>query len=191
MAGLAGKDITSTYKDVLNVFDTVQNEGLTSSAKRIFDGAGIGSPVWMSTSLLQVGTESSNANLKVHGSITAKSISLKKPTGGAEYAVFNSNDEGTVNVMVGLITKSSVKFQAAGHDDLVMDAASGAMKKGDGSKGNITLGNTEVVLKKGTTDLLTAKDDGTIRFQNISSGSEPTPTTGDLAIIDGELQIGV
>jgi len=85
-----------------------------------------------------------------------------------------------------------VTFQAQGYDDMVMDATNSSMKRGDGTKGNVKLGATDVTLQKGSTDLMTAKEDGTIRFQNITSGNEPSnPTAGDLIVIDGELNIGV
>ena len=192
MAGFAGKNITSTYKDVLNLFDTVENEGLTSSAKRIFDGGGVGSPLYMSTSLLQVGTSSVSADMKVFGSISAKSIKLKKPINNEEFSVFTPNSDGSINVLVDFKTKSSVVFQADGYDNIVMDATNSSMKRGDGSKGNVKLGATDVTLQKGTTDLFTAKEDGTIQFQKITDANKPSnPSAGDLAIIDNELHIGV
>lgn len=54
MAGLQGKQITDTYHDLLTVLGSTEGEGLETSAKQIFDGAGIGSPLWMSTNTLQI-----------------------------------------------------------------------------------------------------------------------------------------
>jgi hypothetical protein len=54
MAGLNGKRVADTYQDILTILGSTQGEGLTSSNKRLFDGAGTGSPLWMSTNTLQV-----------------------------------------------------------------------------------------------------------------------------------------
>jgi len=54
MATLTSKNISNTYKDLLTVSGSTSNEGITSSVKRIFDGEGTGSPLWMSTNMLQV-----------------------------------------------------------------------------------------------------------------------------------------
>jgi len=51
---LSSKAIKDTYSDLLTVLGSTSGEGLTSSAKRIFDGDGTGSPLWMSTNMLQV-----------------------------------------------------------------------------------------------------------------------------------------
>jgi len=54
MSTLTSKTISNTYKDLLTVSGSTANEGITGSAKRIFDGDGTGSPLWMSTNMLQV-----------------------------------------------------------------------------------------------------------------------------------------
>tara|TARA_R100000234_G_scaffold30069_5_gene17602 strand:- start:5810 stop:6070 length:261 start_codon:yes stop_codon:yes gene_type:complete len=51
---LQTKKINQTYPDLLTVLSSTTGEGLTSSSKRIFDGKGTGSPLWMSTNMLQV-----------------------------------------------------------------------------------------------------------------------------------------
>ena len=194
MAGLAGKDISNTYKDVLNLYNTVENEGITTSIKRIFDGGGVGSPIWISTNLMQVGSDgpSNAAHIEVYGTVTAEKYKLKTSIGNVNHEVLSINEDGSVNFQAPIITKSTVTFKAAGHDDMVMDATNGAMQRGDGSKGKVTLGSTAVTLQKGSTNLMTAKDDGTIQFQNITSGNEPSePQAGDLIVIDGNLNIGV
>ena len=58
---LAGKTISNTYKDMLNINFGTDNEGFTSSAKRLFDGGGTGSPLYLGTS----GMEVKGADLKV------------------------------------------------------------------------------------------------------------------------------
>ena len=54
MADLSNTRIRDTFKDLLTVYGGTGNEGITSSTKRIFDGDGTGSPLWMSTNTLQV-----------------------------------------------------------------------------------------------------------------------------------------
>ena len=54
MASLTGQLIGGTYKDLLTVASATANEGLETSVKQIFDGDGIGSPLWIGTNSLQV-----------------------------------------------------------------------------------------------------------------------------------------
>jgi len=51
---LTSKAIKDTYPDLLTVLGSTNGEGITSTTKRIFDGDGTGSPLWMSTNTLQV-----------------------------------------------------------------------------------------------------------------------------------------
>lgn len=51
---LTAQAIKDTYPDLLTVLGSTNGEGITSTAKRIFDGDGTGSPLWMSTNTLQV-----------------------------------------------------------------------------------------------------------------------------------------
>ena len=47
--------IQRTYKDLLTVLDTNSpNQGLERSAKRVFDGEGIGSPLFLSTEAVSI-----------------------------------------------------------------------------------------------------------------------------------------
>ena len=190
MASLFNSTPAATYKDLLTVASATQNQGLETSLKRIFDGEGVGSQLYLSTTTVEVGTRDDSADFEVHGTITAAEYSFRfgnnSPT-----SLLAANSSGALVVQGPIETKSSVTFKQAGGEDLVMDAANGAMKRGDGTKGNVKLGDDNVKLQKGNTDLLTALEDGRIQLRNISSGSEPTPGVGDLAIIDGQLRIGV
>ena len=51
---LQTQQINTTYPELLTVLSSTVGEGLTSSNKRLFDGKGTGSPLWMSTNTLQV-----------------------------------------------------------------------------------------------------------------------------------------
>tara|TARA_Y100001938_G_C7980988_1_gene374373 strand:- start:125 stop:709 length:585 start_codon:yes stop_codon:yes gene_type:complete len=194
MASLLNKKPSETYKDLLTVSSDTTNQGLESSVKQVFDGEGVGSRLYLSTTAVQVGTSNlhQGANLTVYGSVKAEKLTLMEQISGDTHDVLSVNSDGSVNFLKPIVTKSTVTFQAQGYDDMVMDATNSSMKRGDGTKGNVKLGATDVTLQKGSTDLMTAKEDGTIRFQNITSGNEPSnPTAGDLIVIDGELNIGV
>ena len=190
MASLFNSTPAATYKDLLTVSSATQNQGLETSLKRMFDGDGVGSQLYLSTTTVEVGTAHNSSDFEVHGKATVRSLAFR-PVGGSSSNLLQASSSGVLTVLGAIETKSSVTFKQAGGEDLVMDAQNGAMKRGDGTKGNIKLGDNNVKLQKGTTDLLTALEDGRIQLRNISSGSEPTPGVGDLAIIDGELRIGV
>ena len=51
---LAGKSISSTYKDMLNVNYGTDNEGFTGTSKQLYDGAGTASPLYIGTSDVSV-----------------------------------------------------------------------------------------------------------------------------------------
>lgn len=79
MASLTGQNITGTYKDLLTVAGTISNQGLETSRKQIFDGDGIGSPLWLGTNSLEITgtiTVSGTLNLK------EKNTSPSNPTNG-------------------------------------------------------------------------------------------------------------
>ena len=77
---LAGKTINTTYKDMLNVNFGTDNEGFTSGAKRLFDGAGVGSPLYIGTTEMNVkgadwtfgeaDTETGNNDFYIYGNAT-------------------------------------------------------------------------------------------------------------------------
>ena len=79
MASLTGQLIGGTYKDLLTVSGGTSNEGLETSVKQIFDGDGIGSPLWLGTNSLEITgtiTVSGTLNLK------EKNASPSSPTNG-------------------------------------------------------------------------------------------------------------
>ena len=45
---------SNTYKDLLTVHGSTPNQGLESTAKRVFDGEGIGSPLFLGTDTLAI-----------------------------------------------------------------------------------------------------------------------------------------
>lgn len=54
MSTLYNKKVRETFPDLLTVLGSSVGEGLTTSAKRIFDGDGTGSALLLSTTTLQV-----------------------------------------------------------------------------------------------------------------------------------------
>ena len=211
MASLLNKTVGVTYKDLLTVLGDTDGQGLENSHKRVFDGEGTGSPLYLGTSSIDIqGDTSITGNLAITGNLSySGTITGAGFSGGAlsgtiveadSYRFANSGSQviaftynGTKSAIVveqNLRTKGSMTFTATGHDDLIISASSGTFEKGDGSKGKITLGDTEVSLKKGSKDLFTAKEDGTVRLQSVSSAPSDAQS-GDLVNIDGTLHINV
>jgi hypothetical protein len=204
MASLSNKIIAESFKDLLTVHSTVSNQGLETSVKQVFDGEGVGSPLYLGTSTMEllgdftIGNSTTGCDLIVYGDNTDESLKYTASTGdlqvskGAiitkEVRISNDTTTGvslftlvgtTVNVSQDLLTKGSVTFQdgTLSGSQIVMDAENGAMSKGAG-KGNVQLTDTEVKLKKGDDELLTLKSDGTMKL--ISTASTPTATAGGI-----------
>ena len=189
MSSLAGKSIRDTYKDLLHVHSGVNNEGLEASAKQIFDGEGIASAMWLSTSTLQVGDASTAATIDVRGDSISKAIKLRD-TSNNVHDIMDVSTAGEVELKTNIKTKGSVTFTKVGHENLVMSAEHGTMERGDGTKGKIKLADTSVALRKENTDLLMAKEDGTIKLQNVDT-LPSSPSAGDIVNYNGKINIGV
>ena len=83
--------------------------------------------------------------------------------------------------MKGTITLNS------GQNQIVLDPdATDQLVKGDGTKGKVSLTDTEVILKKGSKELLKAKEDGTMRLQSVTN-LPSSPSDGDIVNKDGEV----
>jgi len=205
MASLLNKAIGVTYKDLLTVLGDTQGEGLEATRKQVFDGEGVGSPLYLGTNSLEVvgsttitGTLSVTSNIVSSADITATNVnggtlnseSYKfgpNASSSVEGFVWN-NTRSAIEVRQDLITKGKMTFSKTNYDDLVISAETGTLEKGDGSKGKVSLGDTKVSLKKGDTELLSVEEDGTLRMQSVSS--EPSsPSSGDMVNIDGKLYI--
>jgi len=125
MAGLREFTVANTYADLLTVLDRdAPNTGLDDKPKRVFDGEGISSPLFLSTTAVQIAG--------------------------------------------GLSVTSGVTI----------------------SDGNISSATNTFKIKSGNTELLSIKDDGTIRAINVSTA--PTnPQAGDLVNLNGHLYMAV
>ena len=189
MANLAGQLIKDSYKVLLTIAGVTANEGLTGSAKQIFDGEGIASAMWLSTSTLQVGDASTAATIDVRGDSISKAIKLRD-TSNNVHDIMDVSTAGEVELKTNIKTKGSVTFTKVGHENLVMSAEHGTMERGDGTKGKIKLADTSVALRKENTDLLIAKEDGTIKLQNVDT-LPSSPSAGDIVNYNGKINIGV
>ena len=189
MANLTGQLIKDSYKDLLTIAGSTANEGLTGSAKQIFDGEGVASSLWVSTNLLQVGSTSVAGSIDVHGDMTSKAVKLRD-TSNNVHDIMGVSTSGEVELKTNIKTKGSVTFTKVGHENLVMSAENGTMERGDGTKGKVKLGDTSVSLRKEDNDLLIAKEDGTIKLQSVSS-LPSNPAAGDLVNYNGVINVGV
>ena len=73
MAGIQGKSIASTYKDLLNVSSSTSNEGVTSSLKSVFDGDGTETAIQLSTTHLKI---PSGKTLEIAGTLNSVDATL-------------------------------------------------------------------------------------------------------------------
>jgi|TARA_R110000824_G_scaffold98780_3_gene235489 hypothetical protein len=185
MAGLTGTSVKNTYKDLLTIAGPIANQGIESSVKQIFDGEGIGSPVWLSTNLLQVGTASSDAalsvygNLSVYGKVSCETLTLidsnDDPTD-----LFIIDISGTVQTTVPINTNapitSSSTLTLTGTENLKLSGSTSKISRGT-NKGNIELKDGGVSLQKDGANLLEVKDDGEILVKQLGGIEDSFPSS--------------
>ena len=213
---LQGKTPAETYKDLLTVASATNNQGLEPTAKRVFDGEGVGSPLFLGTNSLDIvgetsisGTTSITGNTTItgdltvtgdiindgmmgdgvfNGSVTATAYNMVNNATGNTTTAFALADDGTVQVTANLVTKGAMTFMGAGGEEVRVDAASGGLTKGDGSKGKVMMKDNEVALNKGDKELFVAKEDGTTRMQTVDTLPD-NPQGGDMINKGGEIFI--
>jgi hypothetical protein len=101
MAGLADYQIASSYKDLLTVLDSGNpNTGLESSSKRVFDGDGVSSPLFLSTSAVDIagaltvtGTVTGNTLFSTDGNISSNQTELSLKSGSSR--LLSLKNDGT------------------------------------------------------------------------------------------------
>ena len=244
---LIGKTPAETFKDLLTVASSTPNQGLENTAKRVFDGEGVGSPLYIGTNSLDIvgtttitgatnitgntsitGTTAITGNATVSGALTTGNLiapiiggtntvitgnltvngtitnsglggdgSFDVPVVATAFSLQDSNSNvtqvmslvntSTVQIIPNLVTKGAMTF-LDGTNEMRIDAANGGLQKGDGTKGKVTMKDTEVSLNKGSKELFLAKEDGTGRFQNVST-LPSNPTDGDIVNKGGEIFI--
>ena len=209
MASLQDKAIKDSYKDLLTVAGTTSNEGLEATAKRVFDGEGIGSPLYLGTNTLDIvgtttitGDTTMTGNLSITGDLTVDDITaddvkfdtiqLRNQTDDTYWTVFRLLDDNSatygnkLDIMTDVVSKGTITLNS-GTNTMVLDPdATDQLVKGDGTQGKVSLTDTEVILKKDTKELLKAKEDGTIRFQSVNT-LPSNPSDGDIVNKDGEV----
>lgn len=213
---LQGKTPAETYKDLLTVASATNNQGLEPTAKRVFDGEGVGSPLFLGTNSLDIvgetsisGTTSITGNTTItgdltvtgdiindgmmgdgvfDGAVTATAYNMVNNSTGNTTTAFALADDGTVQVTANLVTKGAMTFMGAGGEEVRVDAASGGLTKGDGTKGKVMMKDNEVALNKGDKELFVAKEDGTTRMQSVDTLPE-NPQGGDMINKGGEIFI--
>lgn len=216
MASLINKTPAETYKDLLTVASDTNNQGLEPTAKRVFDGEGIGSPLFLGTDTLDIvgtttitGTTNITGNATITGNLTvtgniinegmtqgsdftttvsAPSFALTNASTGNTTNAFSLASDGTVQVTANLVTKGAMTFMGAGGEEVRVDAASGGIARGDGTSGRIDMRDTEVALSRGNKELFTAREDGTIRTQSVND-LPANPNAGDIVNRNGEILI--
>jgi len=70
MASLLNQTPSQSYKDLLTVASDTPNQGLETTVKQVRDGEGIGSPLYLNTAWVQVGTDSANSTLVIKGNLS-------------------------------------------------------------------------------------------------------------------------
>lgn len=105
MAGLRNLQIANSYKDLLTILDdTNPNQGLESTSKRVFDGDGIQSPLFLSTTAVDIagnltstGTITGNTLFSTDGNISSNQTELSLKSGSTE--LFKIKTDGTVRTI--------------------------------------------------------------------------------------------
>ena len=71
MASLLNQTPSQSYKNLLTIATDTQNQGLEGSAlKRVRDGEGVGTPLYLNTQWVQIGESGATANLVVQGNLS-------------------------------------------------------------------------------------------------------------------------
>lgn len=100
MAGLADYQIASSYKDLLTVLDNGNpNTGLESTKKRVLDGDGVSSPLFLSTTAVEIA-----GDLTVTGTINNADMNTLFSTDGNI-----ASNQDTLNFKSGSTTMLNLK----------------------------------------------------------------------------------
>jgi predicted RNA-binding protein len=183
LASLQDKAIKDSYKDLLTVAGATSNEGLEATAKRVFDGEGIGSPLYLGTNTLDIvgtttitGDTTMTGNLTITGDLTVDDIiaddikgdtlSLRDQTNDSQIQVARINYDATEGARLNILRKVIMK------DKIEINGSSGTL-----------------VLE--ANNGLEAKTDGTLKLQTTTADLPTSPSDGDLINKDGVVYIAV
>lgn len=219
MASLLGKSIPSTYKDLLTVHGSTSNQGLETGLKQVFDGEGIGSPLYLGTNTLDIqgnatitGDLAITGNLSYTGTITGAGLSGSTITGTTITGETITGD---------IISTDSYRFKNSGSQ--VIALTYNATKSAIVVEQNLRTKGSMTFTAAGHDDLIISASSGTLEKGDGSKGkvslgdtkvslkkgdtellsveedgtlrmqsvsSEPSsPSSGDMVNIDGEIYI--
>jgi hypothetical protein len=205
---LTGKSVADTYKDLLTVSGETTNQGLETTRKRVFDGEGIGSPMYLGTTSVEFqGPITTTDNLTVDGDITYTGSISGNGSGltnlpASEWDGTRTGNSSIIGdlTLTGSLTTRKLYMRPVGLGAVLQVAELNSsnelqlyvdlVTKGASTKGNLNLDDDAVSLNKGSDKLLEAKDDGTLRIKTVSS-LPSNPSAGDMVNKDGELFINV
>ena len=192
MAGLQGKTPSNTYKDLLTVHGSTPNQGLESTAKRVFDGDGIGSPLYLGTDTLDIiGATTITGDLTVSGELVAGTLSINSLTGNMSI----SGDLTVDDILADDIKADTISLRDQTNDTQVpiarmnYDATNGArinLLRPVIMKNKIEINGPNGTLILDADNGLEAKGDGTLKLKNVSS-LPSSPNDGDIVNKGGEV----
>lgn len=107
---------------------------------------------------------------------------------GTTTEVMNLDSNGDLIFQRPIQTKEALTFKAAGYDDLQLSATNADFGKA-GDKGKMKFEDDKVSMRKGTKDLLVARDDGTTRLQEITDFPTTDVKAGDMVNKSGTVYI--
>ena len=93
MANIAKKNPASTFKDVLTVNSTLDNEGLEETLKTVMDGEGVASSIQLSNDDINISThDEATKGLKLNGSLVTSSATEINNLDGKAFGGTSTND---------------------------------------------------------------------------------------------------
>lgn len=104
MAGIQGKSVGSTYKDLLNISGSTPNEGVTSSLKSVFDGDGTETAIQLSTTHLKI---PSGKTLEIAGTLNSVNATLTGDLSVGDDLTVTDLISGASMVLTGSMTSDS------------------------------------------------------------------------------------
>lgn len=174
---LTGKAVFETYKDLLTVNSTVDNQGLESTRKQVSDGEGVGSALYLGSDNLAfggpiIGDVTIEGALLVDGSTTLDSLVIRNSQNETNTILehFRNNDGTVDQTRLKGIGRISMKEHIDDNDTLAISFVDGqiVMNTTVATRGNIQLTdpNTGNVLQLNAAnkDLGSSGDGGKVTF---------------------------
>jgi|TARA_Y100000034_G_scaffold53943_2_gene66147 hypothetical protein len=187
MADLTSKSPANTYKDLLTVNVSSDNEGLETSLKRVSDGEGVASAIELSSSDLNVSTHNgSSTGLKLAGTlVTATAAEINVMDGissvDTDISSVSSSDDTVASAKA---VKTYVDAQITASDlDMAADSGTGAIDLDDETLTVSGGGGIDTSISDNT--LTITGEDATISNKGIASFN-----TDHFSVSSGAVSIG-